>query len=346
MDGKKALLVAGTHGKTTTSSVLTHVLKELGQKPSYAVGGTLSFDGPHADYDEGLYFVAEADESDGSFLKLSPFGLIVTNIDQDHMDYWQTSEKLEEGFKEFMSLCQDKNFCIYCGDDPILAQMGVIGTTYGSQDQTHFRLVFDQASEEGREFLILDHDRVLYKSHIPLNGHHNALNALAVFSLLRRLGFEAEAILKALSTFKGVDRRCQIKGQILGSVWIDDYGHHPTEIKATLEGLIDKYPNKSLCVIFQPHRFSRTFDLWNEFHKAFSTNYRLIVTDIYGCQEENPHGLSAEKLVIKIKEALKGPVEYVQRDLLSSLSFQEEIVVTFGAGDITHLYDETLCQLT
>jgi UDP-N-acetylmuramate--alanine ligase len=340
MKGKKPLLVAGTHGKTTTSSILLHVLKKLGTKPSYAIGGTFSQKMLHADLDEGDYFVAEADESDGSFLQLSPYGIIVTNIDQDHMDFWGNKENLEQGFLKFMNLCSDKKLCVYFGDDPILSGLGFLGTTYGVSMKNDTRLLFDQCSDSGREFLFRGDNQVVYKGSSPLNGHHNALNCLSVFTLLVKLGFTPESILEALTTFEGVDRRCQIKGYKNKTLWIDDYGHHPTEIQHTLKGLKEKYHDKKLKIIFQPHRYTRTYDLWDQMHLGFSQDDDLIITDIYGSSEANTHNLHAQKLAEDVSAKLKSHVSYIKREDLKFEAFNDDVVITFGAGDITHLFHE------
>lgn len=340
MKNKKALLVAGTHGKTTTTSLLIHTLMALGQNPSYAVGGTFSDKMDHAAYTDSEYFVAEADESDGSFLNYDPYGMIVTNIDKDHMDYWQNEENLENGFRKFMNKCLKHELCCYFLDDPVLSKLGINGTSYGHSFNASLKLIYDFASVFGRQFVFLDAAKNLYKGFVKLNGHHNALNALGVFALLTKLGFESEKILKAFENFEGVDRRCQIMGQINDTLWIDDYGHHPSEISTTIMGIKEKFPEKSIKIIFQPHRFSRTKDLWNEFCKAFSKNDDVIITDIYGAGEENIYGLHAKELAQNIEASLGIKVDYIERNKLKELAFLDDIVVTFGAGDIYKLYHE------
>lgn len=340
MQNKKALLVAGTHGKTTTSSLLTHTLQYLNQNPSYAIGGTFIGKMDHAAYTEGAYFVAEADESDGSFLNYEPFGMIVTNIDNDHMDYWINQDNLEHGFRKFMNQCQKHELCCYFVDDPVLSKLGINGTGYGYCGHASFKLIYDFASLFGRQFVFQDHERKIYKGFVSLNGHHNALNALGVFALLVKLGFDEDKILEAFEKFKGVDRRCQILGQIKNTVWIDDYGHHPSEISTTIRGIQEKFPDKSIQVVFQPHRYSRTKDLWDEFHKAFTDTEHLMVTDIYSAGEHHDGQLHAKDLASDIAKSLKKEVRYVSRDELKKQTFNTDLVVMFGAGDIYKLYDE------
>lgn len=340
MTAKKALLVAGTHGKTTTTSLLIHVLTQLGENPSYAVGGTFDHKMPHAALTNSQYFVAEADESDGSFLNFEPYGMIVTNIDKDHMDFWKTEENLEEGFIKFMSKCSHHDLCCYYLDDPVLSKLGVNGTGYGHSFNSSFKLIYDFASVLGRSFVFYDHLNHLYKGSVNLNGHHNALNALGVFTLVSKLGFKPEAILKALEGFGGVDRRCQLKGKLRETLWIDDYGHHPSEISTTIRGIKEKFPGKSMQIVFQPHRFSRTYDLWHEFYKAFFKEDHIIITDIYGAGEDNQWGLDSKKLAKQIADTLGCHVNYVPRKELKDYCFSHDIVMTFGAGDIHKLYDE------
>lgn len=340
MKDKKALLVAGTHGKTTTSSLLMHTLKCLNQNPSYAIGGTFSGKMDHAAYTESQYFVAEADESDGSFLNYEPYGMIVTNIDKDHMDFWETEDNLENGFRKFMQKCTNHELCCYFIDDPVLSKLGVNGTGYGHSFNASFKLIYDYASLFGRQFVFLDAGKNIQKGFVRLNGHHNALNALAVFTLLVKLGFEPEKILKAFEEFEGVDRRCQVLGQINQTLWLDDYGHHPAEISTTIMGIKEKFPGKTLKIIFQPHRFSRTKNLWDEFYKAFFKDDHIIITDIYGAGEDNHEGLDAKTLASHISSSLGSHIQYVSRQNLKSESFCEDIVVTFGAGDIYKLFTE------
>lgn len=340
MQGKKSLLVAGCHGKTTTSSLLVHTLKQLGESVCYAVGGSFSDGSLHCGLADGDYFVIEADESDGSFLNYQPYAAIVTNIDDDHLDFWGDLDHLQEGFRQFISQVKDPRFRIICSEDPMLVTLGTVATYYGCGSFADFKLYFDQASEVGRELIFLDLDKKLVKGEVGLSGHHNALNALGVFTLLRRLGFEAKPILEAFSTFKGVQRRCQEKGTKGSTLWIDDYGHHPTEIKATLKGLKEKFPSKTIKVVFQPHRFSRTYQLWNDFKTLFNANENLIVTDIYGFGEDNPYQIHARQLASDISAHIKSDVKYVPRHLLKDQEYQEDIILTFGAGDICLLFDE------
>jgi UDP-N-acetylmuramate--alanine ligase len=340
MKDKKALLVAGTHGKTTTSALLTHALKELGQKPSYAIGGKLCDMSDHAKLDDGDYFVAEADESDGSFLNYNPEAIIITNIEQDHMDFWKNAESLEKGFYHFAKLCKNPKLRICYDGCPQILNLEIAKNLYGNFQESQIQLLLDEPSEIGRRLFIRKEDETLCCGEVALNGHHNALNAVGCLSLLYNLGFKMEDILKTFETFKGVYRRCQVKGLFGQTLFIDDYGHHPTEIRSTIEGLKERFSGKTFTVIFQPHRFSRTHDLWNEFHTSFFKEDKIIVTDIYAAGELNPYKLHAKDLAKKIDDQISCDAQYIPREELKAISFNTDFVVTFGAGDITSLFDE------
>jgi len=340
MEGKKPILIAGTHGKTTTTALCVHILQALGCDPSFAIGGHPSNGNAHAYWGKGEFFVAEADESDGSFLNYEAEGMIITNIDDDHRQYWKTMEALKKGFLEFSHKVKNKAACVVCLDDPLIASLPFMGSSYGMSPKADYQMLQDQPVPNGRQMLWQDLEGERYEALISLNGHHNALNALGVWAVLGCLGLDKHKMLPLFATFQGVGRRCQIKGTVEGTLWIDDYGHHPAEIKTTLRGIRDRYRPKSLAVIFQPHRFSRTADLWKEFYTAFEQVDRLIVTDIYGSNENNPLNLHAKDLAILMSQQLSREVFYRPRHELKHVLFNEELVITFGAGDVTRLYEE------
>lgn len=340
MKGKKALLVAGTHGKTTTSALLAHALKELGQHPSYAIGGKLCDLNDHAKLDTGSYFVAEADESDGSFLNYDPEAIMITNIEQDHMDFWKSPQNLEQGFYQFARRCKNPKLRICYDGCPQILNLEIAKNLYGNSQGAQIQLLLDEPSEIGRRFFVRQEDGTVACAQIALNGHHNALNAVGCLTLLYNLGFAVDEILKTFKTFKGVYRRCQIKGLFGQALFIDDYGHHPTEIRSTIEGLKERFVGKTFTVIFQPHRFSRTYDLWNEMHTSFFKEDQIIVTDIYAAGEQNLYNLHAKDLAKKIDEQIDCNAKYVPRDQLKLLDFNTDFVLTFGAGDINDLFDE------
>lgn len=346
MQGQKPLLVAGTHGKTTTTSLLTTVF--LKKHPSYAIGGVLSETGQNASRGDGDYFIAEADESDGSFLRYEPFGAIITNLNHDHMDYYKTEENLIEHFQKFAGKVAPK-WLFYCGEDENLKKCHVNGTSYGffsgadlqglnfRQEANH---IFFDAAFEGKKYLNIE---------VPLSGYHNALNTLAVFGLAIRAGLNENDIKEALGGFQGVKRRAEKIGEVNGVLILDDYGHHPKEIQTTLQGLKNAYPYRRLVVLFQPHRYTRARDCFKEYGKCFDAADQVIMTDIYGAGEDPIPGVTAEALFREIQDNSKSKITYVPRESLAShsASFSRpfDLIVTLGAGDITQLGPEILHSL-
>lgn len=349
MQHSSALLVAGTHGKTTTSSLLAHLLVQAGLEPSYAIGGVVSSLGGNGGYGKGTYFVAEADESDGSFLSYPGFGAIITNIDLDHMNYWQTEEALLDGFKKFVAQIRSPDHLFWCADDERLASSHFKGVSYGFDEsadlhienylQLDWKLVFDFTFD----------DKKYLEVEIPLVGGHNVLNASAVFGMALRLGLPEEVIRTGLSLFRGVNRRAEMKGQSQGITVYDDYAHHPTEIFTTLRAIKKAIGKKKLIVAFQPHRYTRTKDCFDQFSHVFDPADELILTDIYAAGEPPIPGITTEALFARIKEKSKTSVHYVARSELTPYLSQhlnhDEILVTMGAGDVTKVGPEVLEQL-
>jgi UDP-N-acetylmuramate--alanine ligase len=347
MEGVLPLLVTGTHGKTTTSSLLAHVLVKSRLSPSYAIGGKVSSLGANGGYGEGGYFVAEADESDGSFLKYPGFGAIVTNIDNDHLDYWKTNEALLDGFKQFVEKIDSKKHLFWCADDALLSSLRPEGTSYGFSStaslkvhrfsQEGWRMFYD-ISFEGKEYTRVE---------VPLIGRHNVLNSAAVFGLCLRLKISADEIRSAFLSFEGIARRVEKKGEVGGTPIYDDYGHHPTEIAATLKALKTACPNKRLVVVFQPHRYTRTRDCLEQFAQVFGAADALILTDIYSAGEKPIPGITIELLKEKIQESRNTPMHYVPRTSLADfltpfLQASSDVLVTMGAGDVTKLASELM----
>lgn len=332
MQGKKQLLVTGTHGKTTTSSLLATVFG-----PSYAIGGVLAESGLNAKKGESQYFIAEADESDGSFLNYHPFGAIITNIDNDHMDYYKSEKNLLDAFKEFSRKTSSKKHLFYCSDDSRLKECIEEGVSYGFQDgamlkgsnfrQDGWKIFFD-ASFEGENYLDIE---------VPLIGSYNALNALAVFGLALSSGISEEKIRCALKAFKGVKRRLEFKGKSAGIEVRDDYGHHPTEIKATLRAVRNVSFDDRTVVIFQPHRFSRTKECLQQFKGCFDDADAVYITDIYAAGE-SPLDIHAKDVV----EAAANPnVKYLS--CLQEIELRPfDRVLTMGAGDVWKMGIEIL----
>ena len=346
MQEKSPLLVTGTHGKTTTSSLLAHLLIKTGYDPSFAIGGIVRSIGSNGGHGKGAYFVAEADESDGSFLKYPPFGAIITNIDNDHLDYWKSQQMLLEGFKQFSELVNSEEHFFWCSDDDKLSSLRISGVSYGFGEVAELHI--DDYRQEGWKnlFNLTFEGKKYDEIEVPLIGGHNVLNASAVFGLGLRLGIAETDIRRAFAFFEGVNRRAEKKGEENGITVYDDYAHHPTEIFATLRAMKHAANKRRLVVVFQPHRYSRTRDCMAEFPHAFYHADELIMTDIYAAGEAPIEGITTEMLLQKVTNASAAKVKYVPRKELSAFlaSFLKkgDILVTMGAGDVTKVGPEIL----
>lgn len=349
MNGKQGLAVAGAHGKTTTSSLLTTVFIHAGKDPSYVIGGLMAEFALNANSGTGETFIAEADESDGSFLKYHPKGAIVTNIGLDHMDHFKTKENLLHSFSTFMNQVQSPDHLFWCGDNKYLRQLNPKGISYGFSEhcklrahnfeQKGWKVIFD-VTFEGKEYANIE---------VPLIGEHNALNALAVFGLALRCGISETTIREGLLRFKGVHRRCEFKGEASGTVVIDDYAHHPTEISNTLHALRGAFEERRLVVIFQPHRYSRVHDCIGSFAGIFDEADEVVVTEIYSAGESPIKGISHEIILEENAQAASTHFEHIPiKQLVEKLTPRlrpQDVVVTLGAGDITKIGPEILSCL-
>ncbi len=344
MKGSRPLLIAGTHGKTSTSALLAHVLYQAELDPTFAIGGIALNYSTNGRLGKGSFFVAEADESDGTFLRYQGFGAIITNIEEEHLDFWKSRDALIQGFKTFAS--QISNHLWWCQDDPLLKGLNLPGKSYGFSPaadvqiarwkQEGWHLIFD-LRWEGKDYLNI---------HLPLLGEHNVLNGAAVFALALQLGISEEVIRSALQTFQGVKRRMEKKGENRGVAIFDDYAHHPTEIKTTLEGLRKAACERRVIAVFQPHRFSRLKHCWDDFLKAFDAADVVFVSDVHGAWEKPIENITGKRFSEALKNTLPIPVVYAPRhELLHALGDYvrpHEIVVTLGAGDVTALGSELL----
>ncbi|MBI3211949.1 MAG: UDP-N-acetylmuramate--L-alanine ligase, partial [Simkania negevensis] len=301
MSGKHSLLIAGTHGKTTTSGLLTWVLKVAGLEPSFAVGGILSNLGKNGGEGTGRFFVAEADESDGSFLNYTSQGGIITNVEADHLDYWGSKEKVLEGFCQFAAKIKNPSLLFCCVDDPLLSSLKLSKIGYGFSPHAALQITAFEQEEEGSCFSLYFKERYYKDLILPLLGKHNVLNAAAVFGLALEIGVAEMAIREAFQTFAGMKRRLEFKGEEGGIAVYDDYGHHPTEISMTLAAMKKAAKNRRLLLVFQPHRYSRTKDLMEEFTFCFNHADILIMTDIYSAGEKPLPGIEAQTLLQKVK---------------------------------------------
>ena len=348
---KYGIAIAGMHGKTTTTSMVASVLGAGGLDPTVVVGGRVDALGSNARLGTTQYLVAEADESDRSFLKLSPILAVVTNLDREHMDCYQDMSDVERAFLAFMDKVPFYGAITACIDNPLLAAILPRTRrrvfTYGAAAQADYRLEFLEAVP-GRfaRFLVHTAQEPLgpFELHVP--GRHNVLNATAAVAIAHQLEVPAEKIAEGLSHFRGVDRRFQLRGEARGVSVVDDYGHHPTEIRATLAAARE-CGHKRIHVVFQPHRYTRTKDLMEEFTSAFKDADTLIVLPIYAASEEPIPGITAERLV----ERIEGPRVQFAADFLAAVDAvtahagDGDLIMTLGAGNVSQLAPQILAAL-
>lgn len=343
------IAVAGTHGKTTTTSLIASMLAEGGLDPTFVIGGRLNSAGSNAKLGLGHYLVAEADESDASFLYLQPMMAVVTNIDQDHMATYQGSYQfLKDTFIEFLHHLPFYGMAVMCLDDEgvreILPQISKPVTTYGIHEDADVRAVDVRQEGMHTSFTVMRRgDTPPLPVTLNMPGWHNMLNALAAVSVATRLGVADEAITTSLGAFKGVGRRFQVHGDLdlkVGTVTlVDDYGHHPREIAATLEALRQAWPQRRAIVIFQPHRYTRTRDLFEDFVHVLSTVDVLLLTDVYSAGEARIPGADGRALSRAIR--IRGQVDpvFVENweelpQILSAMLKDGDVVLTVGAGNV------------
>ncbi len=346
MKDYKTLAIAGTHGKTTTSALLSWVMKQAGKDPSYAVGGMIPQFHSNADHGEGEYFVAEADESDGTFLKYHPFGAIVTNIDSDHVSHYGNMQHLIEAFRQFIHKVENPEHFFWCGEDPFLQKMDPKGISYGFGKKCQLQISHFVQKGWSISFDIAFQGKHYKDVKLSLIGRHNALNGAAVFGLAMSLGISEEMIRKAFLSFGGVMRRCEKKGEIQNVLMLDDYAHHPTEIQTTLQGIRQAIDGRRLIAVFQPHRYSRTNDCLGLYGEVFDAADEIFVTEIFGAGEAPIPGLSSATLIKEIESDGVKKCRYVQRkdmaEALSHFTRTHDVIVTLGAGDITKLSYELM----
>ena len=346
---KYGVAIAGSHGKTTTTSLAAHLLAHAGLDPTAVVGGKVNTFGSNAKLGKGDYMVVEADESDGSFLRIPPTLAVVTNIDPEHLDYWKTPEALRQGFVDFVNRVPFYGISILCIDHPIvqslIPDLEKRFVTYGESHQADYRAERIEVSGHAVRFDAIRRGEPLGRFEVHMVGRHNALNALAVVALADEMGIPMVVTREALAGFRGVQRRFTVKGEKKGITVVDDYGHHPAEVKATLLGAREAFHRRVVC-IFQPHRYTRTRDLFAEFATAFNDADVLLVSDIYAASEDPIPGVSPETLVEAIRARGHRAASYVPRADLAvrarELVRPGDIVITLGAGDVTHVGPELL----
>jgi UDP-N-acetylmuramate--alanine ligase len=343
---KYGLAVAGTHGKTTTTSMLATCLYRCGVDPTVVIGGRLDAFGSSARLGGGDYLVAEADESDGSFLLLDPTVAVITNIDPEHMEHWKSFDALVDGFASFANRVPFYGFSVVCLDHPVVQKMlprlrrRVI--TYGLGQQAEVRA--DRIRQEGRTvaFRVWRKDEALGELRLAMPGRHNVRNALAATAVALELGLPFARIQEALEGFGGVDRRFSERADVGGVLIIDDYGHHPVEIQATLAAAAEGYEGRRIVAVFQPHRYSRVADLKDDFCASFNAATHVVVCPVYAAGEAPLEGADAGSLA-------RGMLAQGHRSVFEATSLdaatahlarwvrEGDIVVTLGAGDVNRV---------
>ena len=337
---KYTVAVAGTHGKTTTTSLVGEVLRAGNLDPTVVVGGRLKTVGTGGVLGKGDFLVAEADESDGSFLKLTPAVAIVTNIDDDHMDFYKSLSRLDDAFVAFVDRIPFYGIAFVCGDDPgvrrILPRLHRRRfATYGVGPRNDYRAADVVASERGTTFSVWSEKTKLGALTIPLYGRHNVLNALAALLAGVQLGVPFEIAAASLGRFQGVGRRLELKGEADGVVVVDDYGHHPTEMRATLEAVRMRWPKRRLVVLFQPHRYSRTKDHHAEFARELAAADRVWLAPVYPAGEKPIRGVTSELIAKKISRTKLSRFEPGRGETLLLKDLRKgDVFLTLGAGDV------------
>jgi UDP-N-acetylmuramate--alanine ligase len=348
---KYGIAIAGMHGKTTTTSMVASVLTAGGLDPTVVVGGRVDALGSNAWLGSTQYLVAEADESDRSFLKLSPILAVVTNLDREHMDCYKDMADVERSFLDFMDKVPFYGAVTACIDNAqlkaILPRARRRVFTYGVAEDADYRVEFLEAAEgHFARFLVHTATGPLGPFELNVPGRHNVLNATAAVAIAHQLQVAEDKIAEGLHRFRGVDRRFQLRGQARGVAVVDDYGHHPTEIRATLAAARE-CGYKRIHVIFQPHRFTRTLDLMEQFSGAFTNADTVAVLPIYAASEEPIPGVTAEALAEKIE----GPHTQFVPDFaaavlaVASQATEGDLILTLGAGSVSQLAPQILAQL-
>ena len=348
---RTTIAVAGSHGKTTTSSMLALILRAAGWRPSFLIGGDVNEVGTNAVFDAGEWLVVEADESDGTFLELAPHDAVVTSVLPDHLDHYGDFDALVRAFETFVD--RIPGVCALCADDEVAASIADRAgardriVTYGFADTADFRMDAYQGSRGGTQFTLARGGEALGEIQLPVPGRHNAVNAAGAAAIALELGAPFDAVTRALGGFAGVARRFQFRGERDGVTYVDDYAHLPSDvdamIRAAREGGWDR-----VVAVFQPHRYTRTAALWRDFADAFAGADALVLTDVYSAGEQPQPGVSGRLVLRAVLDAHpEQAVTYLPRraDLLAHvprLARPGDVVLTLGAGDLTTAPDEWL----
>lgn len=349
LEGYRVVAVAGTHGKTTTTGLIAFILDRLGLTPGFIVGGVLADFNTNAQAGQGDLFVIEADEYACTFLALEPEVAVITNIEHDHPDCYPTREDFELAFKQFADQVDKK--LILCGDDPAAAALRPSKAEvirYGFEDHNHWQAVDVRPNAAGgSDFVALHQDRESSLVRTRLPGRHNVLNALAALAVIEALGLDAMKAREALTEYRGVSRRFEILGESMGVIVVDDYAHHPTEIRATLQAARSRYPERKIVAVFQPHTYSRLKTLWEDFAGAFDQADLVVVLDVFASREQPDPEVKVEQLSEQIKSVearyiagMQEAAEYLTQHVKSG-----SIVITLSAGDGNRVGNMLLSEL-
>ena len=351
---KYSIAVAGAHGKTTTTSIVSAVLDRGGLDPTVVIGGKLKSIGTNARLGEGDFIVAEADESDGSFLKMSPTIAVVTNIDREHLDHYPDLDAIKSAFLEFIDRIPFYGLAVLCLDNEsvqsLIPEIKKRYTTYGMSTQADVQarnLIFEGLRSR---FTLHHQGEPLGDIRLNLPGIHNVYNAMASVAVGFELGIPFETVKAALETVEGVQRRLEIKGDVNGITIVDDYGHHPTEIKTTLQAAKEAWPDRRMVVVFQPHRYSRTRALFDEFTRSFYQSDVLLVLPIYSAGENVIEGVDSNSMCDGIRQ--HGHKEVICKDTIAAavaglkdILVPGDILLTLGAGDVWKVGEDILREL-
>jgi UDP-N-acetylmuramate--alanine ligase len=347
---KEGVAIAGSHGKTTTTSLIATVVAHAGLDPTAVVGGKLNAFGSNAKLGKGELMVVEADESDGSFLRLSPTIAVITNVDPEHLDYYGTIEALQQAFVDFADRVPFYGLAVVCIDHPVvqhlIPRLSKRHVTYGVSPQADWRADGVQLHAFESKFVVSHRGEEQGEVTLRMVGAHNVLNALACCAVAHELGIPFAATVEALGEFQGVQRRFTVRGEKRGVTVVDDYGHHPAEIRATLSGARASFPHRRIVCAFQPHRYTRTRDLMGEFATAFNDADAVFLTEIYSAGEDPIPGISGTRLHEAVKACGHRDAAFVERAQLATRLRERvregDLVLTLGAGDITHVGEELL----
>lgn len=336
---KYGIAVTGTHGKTTTSAMLANTLKELGEDLKAVIGSKVLNWSGNALNGKGKYFVIEADEFQNKLKMYDPKVVLLTNLDWDHPDTYPTFEDYKKAFEDFVTKIPETGFLVSCGDDKnvleISKKVKCPVLTYGFSKNCDYFI----SKAKGKNFSVELKGEKLGNFEIQLIGKHNILNAASVIAVCHKLNFDVENIRGALKNFKGTKRRFEYIGQKNGAILIDDYGHHPEEIKATLKGAKEIYPKKNITAVFHPHSYSRTEALLEEFSRSFSDADKVIVLDIYGSVREGSGQVNSRNLVDLINKENSGKAQYLPTisetvDFLKNKVSEKDVILCIGAGNV------------